>query len=601
MINSAQNIRDRAFECLKKYWGYDAFKVKQLDVITHVLNGKDCIVLFPTGGGKSICFQIPALLSEHITIVITPLIALMEDQVTRLKKRGIGAEAIHSGKSRFFKENVLDLCANGRIKLLYISPELLQNDRFFNRISGLQVSIIAIDEAHCISQWGFDFRPAYLKINERASIFANATLIALTATATDRVLEDIKTYSGLREPTIFKESIGRENISLNVLLTENKYTTIKNHSRSLGNHSAIVYVRSRKETMNIATIISEMGIAAHYYHAGLHYDKRAQILEDFINDKIKIVCATNAFGMGLDKTDVRTVIHFDLPPSPEEYVQEFGRAGRDGKQASATMIINKSDLLFARKKLDEKYPSVAAIRKVYGALYKFYGISIGTAPTEILPFSLDNLAKHSGIRKKNIYHGCSILEKNGYIHLFDQRDSRRKAFVKTDIQTVRNNDLPEDEKSLLLTIVRLYEGIMHSVCEISASQIADYTDLKEDRVEVILRKLKRRNCIDYHENPSGGKIQFLKKRLSERSFSIDESALRQERKVARDKVEALMAYIESTACRSNIILDYFGEKAIDGCGKCDNCRNQTEGNKSIKEKRELQNRLEERMPNVDTS
>ena len=594
MINKIQDIETKAVECLERFWGFKTFKKPQLEVIKHVLSGNDSIVLLPTGGGKSICYQIPALLSKNMTIVITPLIALMDDQVGRLQKLGIAAEAIHSGISKKEKGQILERCTHDLVKLLYISPELLQSHQFQIYFEVLNISLVAVDEAHCISQWGFDFRPSYLKIKDKIAVHKTCNKIALSATATNEVLNDIEKYAGLNNPKIFKESFRRSNISISIMCTENKYAQLKDFVQNMKNEKIIIYVRSRKKTEELATHLSELNLPVNFYHAGLTHVQRTTILNGFMDDNIQVICATNAFGMGLDKQNVRAVVHFDVPPSMEEYMQEFGRAGRDGKPSIAKMLINNADLLYARSKKMEKFPSKESIMKVYSGLCKFYKITPKTLSDQSFTFSIDGLSSQIDQTKNTIYHCCRILEKEGHILLFEQKNIYRSAFVKVDIQSVRENKLPPNEKTILLALVRLYEGILESSCKISHSQLSEYTQMNENMVDSVLRSLKRKNWLNYVPQDAGNRIQFPRNSTGTQHLSIDEKSLSMNKKMSLNRLQAVIRYIKTKDCRTMVQLAYFGENMSERCGLCDNC--QSHQSKSNEIKRQNQRFLEEGIP-----
>ena len=571
MAPESNDIKVNAYRCLKKYWNSDSFRSQQLEIITEILQGRDVTVLFPTGGGKSICFQIPALLSPNLTLVITPLIALMDDQVEGLKRKGIKAEAIHSGKRKSDSERILDNCTWGNVKILYISPERFVNDNFFKRLESIPISIIAIDEAHCISQWGYDFRPSYLKIGEKTTLIPSATIVALTATATSKVLDDINTYSGLRNATMFKKSFYRENISLKVTKTEKKHSELKRILKAADGATSIVYVRSRREVKHLASLIEELGYKTEYYHAGLSFDKRKTILHEFLDDKIQVICATNAFGMGLDKANIRMVIHFDIPPSIEEYVQEYGRVGRDGLASEAHLLINESDLKYVKKKSKERYPSFDICLQLYSGLFKFYKIAIHSGQGEVRNFNINAFVQFAKLPAATIHHGLRVLENNGYIIRFEQRGARTTVILRCTIDELRKNDLSKDQKSVLISLVRLYEGILDSSCEINSKHLANYCEMKESAVNTRLLELSEMKWIAYRINEGGAKILFSKNRLPKNLFHLDLAAYNKEIRNSESKVNSMIELVNLQKCRSSYILNYFDEKNPKNCGKCENC------------------------------
>lgn len=593
MINNSEHIKNEAHRILKNYWGYDNFRGLQFDVINHICCRGDAIVLFPTGSGKSLCFQVPAIILPNVSIVITPLIALMEDQVQRLKSYGIAAESIHSGKSSRDVQRILDNCAYGSVKLLYLSPEKFNSESFLTRIREIKVSMIAVDEAHCISQWGFDFRPAYLQIAQSVNSFPNAVMVALTATATPAVVEDIKRYAGLRKPELFTASFKRENIALKVRKTENKYETLKNDLIVAPDQTKIVYVRSRNATRNIAEYLTGTGLSADYYHAGLSADRRQKVLENFLTGKTKVVCATNAFGMGLDKADVRSVIHFDIPPSLEEYVQEYGRAGRDGQPATATMIINRNDVNFLLKMHREKHLSEELITDIYVGLHKYYKIPTYAGEGLSFPLSVKKLSDYLRLTSKEIYYGLKLLEKNGFVNIYDHRKSQNKLTIRTDIQTIRSKSLEPKNQNVLLALVRMYEGILHGYCDINLSLISKHCELENTKdLMTILNDLKQRNLVDFTKLSPGERIVFLQDRIPRQGFGIDRKIYIQEHKNNQAKIDAILQYIDSETCRANFVLKYFGQEEEYECGICDVCKGENKADSSISTRR-IQDMLEE--------
>jgi len=572
LINTEKNISDTAHRLLKKYWGFDNFRPDQLEVIQSICNGNDTIGLFPTGGGKSICFQVPALILPHVSIVITPLIALMEDQVQRLKNQKISAESIHSGKTQKQIETIIENCKWGDVKLLYVSPERLSNSTFQERLSNVAISCLVIDEAHCISQWGHDFRPSYLNIGHVSRVmFPNAITVGFTATATNKVVEDIIEYGGLKNPNVFKKSFKRKNIALNVQLTERKHHTLIELMKSQKDTISIVYIRSRKEVKNLSILLNENGVKSTYYHAGLDMAQRAKVQEAYMRNEVNVICATNAFGMGLDKSDVRNVIHFDVPPSIEDYTQEFGRAGRDGAMSSAQMIINDGDLSYMHKKCLESFPSFDTIRQVYLDLHNYLRIPVGQGEGRCIDFNLWAFSNYSSSSLKEIFHCIELLKKNEYLEGFKRSNAGERVHVLCSIQLIRENDLPEEVGEVLMALVRIYEGILEYEVEIQTNTLVQFCDMQRDKIEKSLITLHDMRWIKYRKDQKGQKLILLKDRLPRNLFHIDLQQYRQLQKNALERTQAISEYIKSEKCRSLFITSYFGESSDEKCGICDNC------------------------------
>ncbi|MEE9374347.1 MAG: RecQ family ATP-dependent DNA helicase [Saprospiraceae bacterium] len=593
MVNIQEHIKCQATDLLKKYWGYEYFRPDQLEVITNILLKKDAIVLFPTGGGKSLTFQIPALILPHVTLVISPLIALMDDQVSDLKSRGIKAEALHSGKSYSHVERILDNCRWGNLKLLYISPERVANERFQAQLLSISVSMVAIDEAHCISQWGHDFRPSYLKIGEMCQYWPDVIKMALTATATPRVIKDIELFGNLVKPQIFKKSSKRGNISLNVHLTERKIDHLKKLIKSFEKVSAIVYVRNRRAVRQLADLLANEGYVTAHYHAGLSFAQRQETQKKYMNGSLDIMCATNAFGMGLDKSDVRQVIHFDIPPSIEEYVQEFGRAGRDGAFAEAHMIVNEEDKKFSIKKNKDKFPSFDLCRSIYIGLFNFFKIPLESGEGQVRSFDIIDFSKKINLTVAQVYHGIQVLKKNEYISTFDQRHKQSTAKIVVQIKELRKNELSLSENLILSALVRIYEGILEYKVVIEVKQISQFCDLTLDDTLQILNKLKSQKWIDFYLETEGERILFLHNRLPKSHFHINIKRQNELKYNGSQMLQSILDYVALSTCRSVNITQYFGENKEVRCNICDNCKRENKAqNKTIDDS---QNQLEEGM------
>jgi len=571
LVNSTEHIENQATALLKEHWGHDDFRPLQLEVITQILKSKDTIVLFPTGGGKSITFQIPALILPNLSLVITPLIALMDDQVNNLRDKGINAEAIHSGKSFKEVERIIENCRWGGIKMLYLSPERLGNDRFQDQLRQIDISMVAIDEAHCISQWGHDFRPAYLRIGELSEIWSSAVKIALTATATPNVISDIEKYGCLNKPEVFKKSFKRENISLHVHHTQRKHELIKKLLLKMDDVNAIVYIRSRREVQNLSILLSEIGFKTGYYHAGISFAERQKVQNQFMNGELQIICATNAFGMGLDKGNVRQVIHFDVPPSLEEYVQEFGRAGRDGLFSEAHILVNDGDKAYAIRKNLQKFPSFEFCKKVYSSLFNFYRIPIESGEGEVRPFEIKKFCLKTKLPIPQVYHAIQILNKNEYIDTFDQKKRRSTVRITCSTIQIRENQLPNLEGDVLSSLARIYEGILDYSVEINLKSIAHFCDISVKEVGETLSNLNSQGWISYYKEEEGERIYFLKNRLPKDLFHINKRIQKSISDNSKNMLQSMLQYLESDDCRPSIISKYFGETDQFLCRICDNC------------------------------
>ena len=588
MVNNTTDIETIAKSLLKTHWGYEEFRPQQLEIIKEVISGNDTVVLFPTGGGKSITFQIPALILLGVSLVVTPLIALMDDQVNNLLSRGIDAQSVHSGKSIREIDRIIDNCRFGNTKLLYISPERLNNERFLEQIRGLQVSMIAIDEAHCISQWGHDFRPSYLKIGEVSEFWPSIPKIALTATATPKVVNDIINYSALKDPREFRKSFKRDNISLFVHFTQRKYDLLKSILSDLDEVNAIVYVRSRREVQHLSIILDAQGYRTGYYHAGLPFSEREEIQRKYMNGELDIICATNAFGMGLDKSDVRQIFHFDIPPSLEEYVQEFGRAGRDGMPSEAHIFYNDSDKAYVIRRNLEKHPSFEVCKNVYVSLYNYYQIPIESGEGEVRAFDIKRFCAKYDFSMKHAYYALQLLQKNEYLDLHQQKKKRSTIKVTCSPALIRENDLPSGHSKVLSSLVRIYEGILDHRVEIERKQIAQFCEIATSEVSQFLHELNAHKFISYFEEPEGERIYFLKNRLPKSHFHINISLQKTIVENSKKILKSMLQYLEDEGCRSIYITNYFGEKEVDLCMKCDNCNP-----RSSEEDAYLQRRMEE--------
>ena len=560
-------------QVLKQYWGYDSFRQSQKEIVDAVLAGKDCLALLPTGGGKSICFQVPALVLNGFCIVISPLIALMEDQVLQLKKRNIRAEAVHSGMKYSEIDILLDNCIYGDIKLLYVSPERIQTDIFIERFRKMNVSFIAVDEAHCISQWGYDFRPSYLQLASLREEKPDLPVLALTASATAEVKQDIISKLNLRSPSVFQRSFARENISFAVRQTENKERKMLEVLQKIQGTS-IIYVRSRKSTRDVAQWLAKQKISSTYYHAGLEYEERKKRQEEWQKNQVRVMVATNAFGMGINKDDVRSVIHLDLPENLESYYQEAGRAGRDGKRAYAVVIYHQSDVTALESKVNQSQPGLDYLKKIYQALANYFQVAEGAGQHESFDFSLEDFCSRFNFRSGNGYPALKKLEEAGLIQFNESFYSPSKVHILQDKLKLYEFQVANARfDPVIQALLRLYGAeLLSSLVVISELNVSKALKISDRDVAQLLHQLSQLKILNYW--PASGKpqITFLTPRYDADKIPVNVSFLNERRKLILSKVKAMIEYTtHPLQCRQWLMLDYFDEKNYDTCGICDNC------------------------------
>jgi len=563
-----------ANEVLKKYWGYDSFRPLQGEIIDALTNGKHVLALMPTGGGKSLCFQVPALMQKGLTIVISPLIALMKDQVQNLKKRGIKAEAIVSGMHPKEIQNAFDRCIYGNVKLLYVSPERLHTELFQERLKKMSIQFIAIDEAHCISQWGYDFRPAYLQIPIIRQYLPNVPFIALTATATEMVKKDIVEKLGLKEVSIFQKSFERQNLSYSVLYVEdkiNKMLEILNKVSGTG----IVYVRSRKGTQDVAAFLKKNGVKADYYHGGLNTNDRSKKQDSWINDKIRIMVCTNAFGMGIDKPDVRIVIHLGLPESLEAYFQEAGRGGRDGHKAYAVLLYHPSDGMDLLSNFKRNMPDIPTIKNVYHSLGNYFRIAYGSGGGRAFDFDIVEFCKKFNQRGVIVYHSLQTLEREGYFSLSDGVLIPSKVYFLSKHPNIYSFQTTHVQyHPIIQLMLRSYEGIMDDFCKINEERLAQNLSISITDVEELLKGLESYEIIKYSPRSDKPQITYITERIVKDHLYLNPKRFYFRRKVIEDNLKAVVNYAETKhICRSQQLLFYFAENNALPCGTCDVCLN----------------------------
>ena len=559
-------------EILKQYWGYDSFRGIQEEIIKSIGEGRDTLGLMPTGGGKSITFQVPALAKDGLCIVITPLIALMKDQVQNLRQRGIKAVAIYSGMTRQEILIALENCIFGNYKFLYISPERLDTDIFKQKLRAMKVNMITVDESHCISQWGYDFRPAYLKIADIRELLPGVPLLALTATATPDVVQDIQSRLKFREKNVFRMSFERKNLAYIVRKTDNKTAELLHILRRMPG-SAIIYVRSRRRTKETTELLTHEGITADFYHAGLDNAVKDIRQKRWQDGECRVMVATNAFGMGIDKPDVRLVIHLDLPDSPEAYFQEAGRAGRDGEKAYAVILYSKSDKVTLHKRIPDTFPDKDYIKKVYEHLQYYYQMAMGDGLGCTKEFNLEEFCrkfKHFPVPADS---ALKILTQAGYIEYTDEQDNAsRIIFTIRRDELYKLREMGNETEALVQTILRSYTGLFTDYAYISETALSLRTGLTRQQIYNVLMSLSKRRIIDYIPRKKTPYIIYTRERVELNHLHIS-PALYEERKERYEaRIRAMVDYVTSeTACRSRMLLRYFGEKNENNCGQCDVC------------------------------
>lgn len=568
-------------QILKKYWNYDSFRPLQEDIIQSVLNGKDTLALLPTGGGKSICFQVPALAQPGICIVVSPLIALMKDQVENLKQKGIEAIAIISGMGKREVDILLDNCIYGNIKFLYLSPERLMSDLVRERISYMNVNLIAVDEAHCISQWGYDFRPPYLHIAELREIHPAVPVLALTATATARVVTDIQQKLNFKKDNVFRKSFERRNLSYVVAQEENKFKKLFSITENIPG-SGIIYVRNRRGTQEVARMLNYEGYSADFYHAGLETAVRSKKQEDWKSGRTRIMVATNAFGMGIDKPDVRFVVHLDLPESLEAYYQEAGRAGRDEKKAFAVLLYNESDRYQLEKKLELSFPSVDEIKQVYHALGNYFQLAYGAGEGLVFEFDPADFCTRFSLDVIKTLSAFKFLERDEYVSLTESvyLPSRIKIVVsQEDLYRFQIEYAAYDPFVKLL--LRSYGGLFDQYTPIRESDLARRAGKTTAEMRQLLERLEDLEVLSYMKQTDKPQVQFIKSRVDSQHLYIDRRYIEERRKIMQSQVKAVIGYAEGKKCRSQTLLAYFDEINGPKCGVCDIC---------LEEKRRVENK-----------
>lgn len=560
-------------EILKKYWGYDAFRPLQPEIIHSVLEGHHTLALLPTGGGKSICFQVPALCLPGVCIVISPLIALMKDQVEQLKLRNIKAAALYSGMSLREMDITLDNCIYGDIRFLYVSPERIKTALFLERARQMTISLVAVDEAHCISQWGYDFRPPYLEIATFLKEVTASRIIALTASATREVKEDILARLEMDEPRVFQKSFARPNLSYSVFCLENKEQKMLEILQNVPG-SSVIYVRSRKLTKEVSGYLNRHQIDADYYHAGLSGEQRSRKQENWIQGQVRVIVATNAFGMGIDKPDVRTVIHLDLPDSLEAYYQEAGRGGRDEKRAYAVQLYSEDDLQNLLRRVQQATVSTAFILQVYQALANFYKLAVGSSAYSSFEFDYSQFTRTFDLPSVETFHALNKLSEEGLIQISESfREPSRIIFLLSQEEVYKYQVANKSMDAVLKVMMRLYGGeLFTNYVNVKEKEIAAMLKEPKDVAIKQLEFLNQNEIIEYHHYSERPRITFLTPRFDSNNLPLDKTRLEWRRKVTLDKAAAVQDYVQNELkCRTRILQNYFDEISFKDCGACDIC------------------------------
>ncbi len=559
-------------DILRKYWGYEDFRPLQEDIIESVLAGRDTLGLLPTGGGKSLTFQVPSMLLEGLTVVVTPLISLMKDQVDNLRERGIKATYFHAGLSRAEQKLGMDRCRLGKVKILYVSPEKLRSELFTAQLRQMNVSLIVVDEAHCISQWGYDFRPSYLKIGELREHFPDVPVLALTASATPEVVDDIMEKLLFKERNVYAKSFARDNLSY---IVRNDFDKERQLLRVLGNTSgsAVVYVRSRRRTREIAELLLESGISADYYHAGLDPEDKNEKQARWKSDELRVMVATNAFGMGIDKPDVRVVVHYDLPGSLEEYYQEAGRAGRDGKPAFAVLLTAKTDKARLTRMVTDAFPDKELIRRVYEMAGNFVNVAVGSGYDKVFEFNFDLFVKTYDLPPLPARSAMHLLTQAGYFEFIEEVTMQSRVMItayKDELYDVR---LDEEGDRVFNILLRSYTGLFADFVYVNEALIARRACVDEQKVYETLLALSRMKILQYIPRKTTPYLYYTTSRELPKYVVMPTAVYEDQRRRLEKRIEAMKRFAFAVdECRVNRMLEYFGEKPESPCGKCDVCR-----------------------------
>ncbi|PZX92916.1 RecQ family ATP-dependent DNA helicase [Flavobacterium aquariorum] len=561
-----------ALAILQKYWQHTTFRSLQKEIIDSVLSGEDTFALMPTGGGKSICFQVPGMMNEGICLVISPLVALMKDQVANLQNRGIKAIALTGGIRSEEMIDLLDNCQFGNYKFLYVSPERLQSDWILERIKNLPINLITIDEAHCVSQWGHDFRPAYLKISALKTYFPKVPFLALTATATPRVKEDIITELGMHNPQQFEKSFARKNIAYMVFEVEDKLFRIQQILKK-NPQPSIIYVRNRKACLDISAQLQTLGFKATYYHGGLTSREKDKNMQLWMEEKAQVIVATNAFGMGIDKPNVKTVIHIQLPENIENYYQEAGRAGRNGEKAYAVLLTSPTDIIQTENQFINVLPDKAFLNTMYVKLCNYFRIAYGEGINEEFSFNLHHFCLKYGFPTQKTFNAMRFLDGQGVLTLSQEFSEKiTLQFLIPSKEVIRYTSLNPNDEEIILTILRTYPGVYEMQTSFNLPMIAKKSHHSEAEVLAVLHKLKDKEIIAYHSKNNDATLIFNEIREDERTINKVSKYLARQNELKKEQLQSVLNYVKKrNVCKSKLILDYFGEKATSNCGICSYC------------------------------
>lgn len=568
-------------EILKKYWSYDRFREPQEEIIQSVLKGNDIVALLPTGGGKSVCFQIPIMLNDGVCIVISPLIALMNDQVKNLQKKNIKAVALTSKLSQDEIVTIFDNLQFGNYKFLYLSPEKLQSEFIQQKIKQIDIQLIAVDEAHCISEWGHDFRPSYLNIHILRDFYPTIPIIALTASATEKVIEDIHKNLHLREPNIIKKSFYRKNLAYQIYDVEDKLFKVEQILKKVKG-SKIIYTNTRRKTIEISNQINSLGFKSNYYHGGMQMDEKLIAYEDWLSERTPIIVATNAFGMGIDKPNVRAVIHINLPQSIENYIQEAGRGGRDGEKAFSIVLKNKSDILTSKSTIEKNIASVDFIKTVYFKLNQYFQVSLGELPLEKFDFSISEFCNIYKLPITKTYNAIKILDRESIL-LLHENYSRKSTiqFIVNSQDVFEYCDRNPSKNELIKLLLRTYGGVFESLKTINTNYLSNNLNSSLSVIQNNLKQLHTDKIIRFYNAKNNTQIQFLVPREDNRTINMISRNIKQRNLLKLKKIDTLISFIENNStCRNIQLLSYFDEKDTVFCGICDVCI--TQKNKNVK-------------------
>lgn len=571
-----------AIQILQKYWKHETFRTPQEEIINSILKGQDTFALMPTGGGKSVCFQIPALMNEGMGLIISPLVALMKDQVANLQKLDIKAIALTGGINTEEMIDLLDNCQFGNYKFLYLSPERLQSDWILERIKNLPINLIAIDEAHCVSQWGHDFRPSYLKISQLKSHFPKVPFVALTASATPRVAEDIITQLGLEQPEIFKKSFARENIAYMVFEVEDKLFRVEQILRK-NPQPSIIYVRNRKSCHDVSSQLQTLGFKTTYYHGGLTSKEKDKNMQLWMHEEVQIIVATNAFGMGIDKANVKTVIHIQLPENLENYYQEAGRSGRNGDKAFAVILTSPSDIFQAKDQSIHLLPDRKFLLEMYIKLCNYFQIAYGEGINETFSFNLNTFCSKYGFPTLKTYNGIQFLDRQGIVTLSQEFSEKiTMQFLIPSKEVIRYTSLNPNDEEIILTILRTYPGIYDMPTAFNAALIAKKSNCSETEVSQVLKKLQEKEIITYTSKNNDAVLVFNEVREDEKTINRIAKYLEHQNQLKIDQLSAVLHYVnDKNTCKSQLLLDYFGEKNAKDCGICSYCISKTKSKSDV--------------------